>query len=720
MEGTMMDINKKVNQWSLIALSCSALLLGCGSDGKDGDDGPDGVIGVSIADTPTVMAQFTQASIEDGQVSVTFKLENANGVAVLGLTKDFDLRFGIAQLAQVTETIDDQPFDRGYQWQAYINSLRQPGALPDDTSGLNPSPQYQAGVEAASACEDCLMDNLDGSYTYKFQQNITNVTEPLAITYNGDNTHRVTLELKLPQATANAHHDWQPSSGSTDGIQTRNVVSKQTCLNCHQEESLTLHGGRRINLENCASCHTATSGDPESGNSIEFVYMIHSIHKGQDRVTSTPEGYVPAPYKIVGYGGSLHDYGKVMFPQKPAANCAACHREGDDAPSDAALFKADHSSIACIGCHSEKPSENHSSTNCVACHNATDTYPGTGNAEKRHGDVLKAYSLAQTMGVSFSNIGLDNDGKLKFDLQVTDPAGNPVASEFIELSTRVVVAWDVDKDYPAYSDASYSNRRFRLSQGTYDEASKTFTIVANTFDMPVDAMGKTFELWSAIEVCFNHGGYGIDEVVMTACSDVTRSVAVKEAPYRFVWSGTGVAEDGQIAMRRAIVDTTKCQTCHNQENHHYNNGYNCQTCHTSDKTTRGDDNYPGGRKPTSFAFKAHEAEGHYLKYAGVQSGTVLKTDCLTCHTDDGITLGRASDRVWRYGDTTTGVDIWVSSDAGACLSCHQKYLKDSGAAHIQSNGGILDGMDADDVRTRAAETCATCHTPTQLLGIHQE
>ena len=715
----MMDIKKKVNQWSLIALGCSALLLGCGSDGKDGEDGPDGVIGVSIADTPTVMAEFTQASIEDGEVSATFKLENANGVAVLGLTKDFDLRFGIAQLAQVTETIDGQSFDRGYQWQAYINTLRQPGSLPDGAEGLNPSPQFQAGVEAASACEDCLTDNLDGSYTYRFQQNVANVTEPLAITYNGENTHRVTLELKLPQATANAHHDWQPSSGATEGIQTRNVVSKQTCLNCHQEESLALHGGRRIALENCASCHTATSGDPESGNSIEFPYMIHAIHKGQDRVTSTPEGYVPAPYKIVGYGGSLHDYGKVMFPQKPAANCAACHKEGDDAPNDAALFKADKSNIACIGCHTEKPSQNHSSTNCVACHNATDTYPGTGNGEKRHGDVLKAYSLAQAMGVSFSNIGLDGDGKLRFDLQVTDTTGNPVASEFIELSTRVVVAWDVDKDYPAYGDASYSNRRFRLSQGSYDEATKTFTIVANTFDMPSDATGKTFELWSAIEVCFNNGGYGVAEVVITACSEDTRSVAVKEAPYRFVWSGTGVAEDGQVEMRRAIVDTSKCQTCHNQENHHYNNGYNCQTCHTSDKTTRGDDSYPGGRKSTSFAFKAHEAEGHYLKYAGVQSGTVLKTDCLTCHTQDGFTLGRASNRVWRYGDTTTGADIWVSSDAGACLSCHQKYLKDSGAAHIQANGGILDGMDAADVRTRAAETCATCHTPAQLLGIHQ-
>ncbi|MGS0727373.1 multiheme c-type cytochrome, partial [Shewanella sp. 0m-11] len=296
--------------------------------------------------------------------------------------------------------------------------------------------------------------------------------------------------------------------------------------------------------------------------------------------------------------------------------------------------------------------------------------------------------------------------------------GAAIGSEFIETGTRVVVAWDTNKDFPAYATAPYSQRRFKLSDGTYDAATKTFTIVGSTFDMPADADGKTFELWSAIEVCFNNGGYGVAEIVMTECSDKTRSVAVKEAPYQFVWSGTGVDDTMQAAMRRSIIDAAKCQSCHNQENYHYNNGYNCQTCHTSDKTTKTDSTYPGGKKATSYAFKAHEADGHYLKYAGVQSGTVLKTDCSTCHTSDGIQLGRASDRVWRYGDTTTGADIWVSSDAGACLSCHQKYLSDSGANHIVANGGILDGMSADDVRTRASEACSTCHNPAQLMQIH--
>ena len=714
----------------------SLALSGCGSDGKDGEDGKDGVIGVNIDSTASLKATFTNASVEAGTVKVDFTLQDANGVAILGLTKDHDLRFGIAQLTHVVETTGEGDSaveaDRGFQWQAYINAEKTPNPnwVPEGETDITPSTQYQANVEQAAKCDDCLVDNEDGSYSYTFQTNIAQVTTPLTITYDADATQRITLELEQPNVTANANYDFQPSSGNTEGIQTRDVVSIETCYTCHQPDSLALHGGRRINIENCASCHTATSGDPETGNSVDFTYMIHAIHRGNERHTYDADGVeVPAPYKVIGYGGGVHNYGKVMFPQKPAADCSSCHVEGANAPANADLFKADLSNTACIGCHSEKPSAHHGSTDCVACHNSTEPYGGTASAFKRHGDVLKAYDNAKSMSVDFSNIGLTEEGKFRFDVQVLDADGAAIAGEFINQGTRVVVAWDSDKDFPAYTEASYSNRRVKLSEGTYDAGTKTFTIVGNNFDMPVDAAGKTFELWSAIEVCFNNGGYGVAEIAMTECSDKTRSVEVKDEPYHFVWSGTGEAADATVAMRRDIIDATKCQGCHNQEVYHYDNGVNCQTCHTSDKSTkesvRGSGEYD---KATSFAYKAHHADGHYLKYAGVGSETVMKTDCLTCHTaedsrngiDNGITLGRAPDRVWNYPnlDTKDKAGIWVSSDAGACMSCHQKYLSDAGKSHIETNGGILDGTSADDVRNRAAETCQTCHTPEKVMALH--
>ncbi len=95
---------------------------------------------------------------------------------------------------------------------------------------------------------------------------------------------------------------------------------------------------------------------------------IERLRKGRDDDAGAE---MPAPYKIIGYGGKVIDYSKVNFPQKPAADCAACHVEGTNAPANADLFKADLSNQACIGCHTEKPSAHHTKTDCVSCHNET-------------------------------------------------------------------------------------------------------------------------------------------------------------------------------------------------------------------------------------------------------------------------------------------------------------------------------------------------------------
>ncbi|MCL1097430.1 OmcA/MtrC family decaheme c-type cytochrome [Shewanella gelidii] len=713
----------------------SFVLVGCGSDGKDGEDGKDGVVGVSIDTTSSLTATFTNASIDAGTVTVDFELTNANGVAVLGLNKDYDLRFGIAQLTQVFEAAGDAQVDRGLQWQAYINSQKEPNPdwIPEDDDNLSPSTQFQAGVEAAKNCDDCLIDNLDGSYTYTYQIDVANVTTPLQVTYNADNTQRATLELKLPQITANAAYDWQPSTGATEGITSREVVSITACYQCHQPESLALHGGRRLDLENCASCHTATSGDPESGNSVDFTYMIHAIHKGNERMIATEEGMVPAPYKVIGYGGGMHDYGNVMFPLYPATDCSSCHVEGEGAPADAALFKADKSNTACIACHTEKPSMNHSSTDCVACHNATDPYNGTNNAEKRHGDVNKRYQVSKLYSAVFTNIAPAGQG-LSFDVQLLDDSGNPIAKEFVYKKgfskPYIVVSWDIDKDYPAYETGSrYSERRIDLyddTQSVYDTASKTFSVTSANIVLPADINGKSFELLPLVKTCFNTGGYGVDEVNPMACYDTEGELLnnaapayIQDQPLRFTWNN-GYSDTAATA-RRTIIDDAKCHACHGAEFYHDSNGVNCMSCHTPDKSlkesVRGSGEFD---KPTSFAYKAHHADGHYLKYAGVQSGTVLKTDCSTCHTDGGFALGRSSDRVWHYPnlDTKDADGVWVSSDAGTCLSCHQPYLNDAAINHIEINGGIIDGVDADDVRTRAKETCSTCHSSEQVLSVH--
>lgn len=700
----------------------SLLLAGCGgSDGKDGEDGKPGVVGVNIDSTSTLKANFTDATIDAGKVTVNFTLENANGVAVLGLNKNHDLRFSIAQLTPVKEKVGESEADRGLQWQSYINDEKKPGKMPEDTSFLKPSTQFQAAVEAANKCETCLVDNGDGSYSYTYQANIANVTTPVAVTYNADYTQRAALELELPTLAINAHLDWQPSTGKTEGIASRNVVSIETCYTCHQPESLALHGGRRIDIENCASCHTATSGDPESGNSIEFTYMIHAIHKGGERHTYDEAGAeMPAPYKIIGYGGKVIDYSKVNFPQKPAADCAACHVEGTNAPANADLFKADLSNQACIGCHTEKPSAHHTKTDCVSCHNETKPYAGTGSAAKRHGDVLKAYKDAEAMSIKFSDIAADTSGNITAKMQVLDAISAPVDKAFVDQNTSIMVSWDSDKDFTGYKSVKLSS-----PDVVFDASTKTYALTIKGLTPPTTS--QTIQFYSDLTACFNNGGYKVEEVALTECiTPSVRKVHIKQAPLNVVWNTSGIDSNAKPNMRRDIIDTGKCQGCHNQEIRHHENSVNCGVCHTPAKALKESVSKSGKFDlATSFAWKAHEREGHYLKYAGVQSGTVLKTDCATCHVEkngniSGIELGRSPNRAWIYPNLTTydKTGIWVSSDAGSCLSCHQKYLSDAAKSHIETNGGILDGKDAKDVQTRASESCATCHTPAQLMEAH--
>lgn len=738
----------------------SFALIGCGSDGKDGTNGEDGIIGVNIDSAKSVNASFTSASVDAGVVSLNFALENDNGVAILGLTKDHDLRFGIAQLTHETRIFGEGDaaveFDRGFQWQSYINSIEKPNPdwIPEDDAHIDPSNKFQANVEKASSCKTstCFVDNKDGTYTYSFQQHISNVTTPVEVVYSADNTQRATLELQLPNVTANANYDWQPSTGLTEGIQTRDVVAIETCYTCHQPDSIAFHGGRRIDLENCASCHTGTSGDPESGNSVDFTYMIHAIHKGDSRKTYAPEspeadenGKVPAPYKVIGYGGGVHDYGKVMYPQNPAADCTACHVTGENAPADAELFLANQSNTACIACHTTMPKAYHdpSDENCISCH-IEEGYARSG--AEAHGDATKRYKASQDYSAKFSNIKVAGD-VLTFDVQILNEKGEPVAKEFIAdpsayTKSSIYFSWDTDKDYPAYTDGTkYSARGFALTNedvSTYNEATKTFSInsAESALVIPADLKGKSVELFAGVATCFKAGGYGRPLVEPTACQYdetdptklLTNAAYIQDAPLGFTWNDNDTL--GKAKSRRAIIDTTTCTGCHNQEIFHYDNGVNCQACHTPDKGL----SYGSPKEPTSFAYKAHKAKGHYIvknkydpsKTVGMGSETVMKTDCATCHAIndetgelDGIALGRAPERVWQDVNAE-GQAVWASSDTGACLTCHRptdSWFKESTRAHIETNGGVLDALEKDTA-LNATESCATCHSPEQVMQAH--
>jgi OmcA/MtrC family decaheme c-type cytochrome len=114
----------------------------------------------------------------------------------------------------------------------------------------------------------------------------------------------------------------------------RTVVTTAKCDVCHN--LLSLHGtNRNDNTQICVACHNPASTDVSMRKSpplaattpgidglweqsIDFKYMIHSIHNGSVR------GAAGAPFVIYGFGGSINNFTDVVYPGQ-LNRCDACH-----------------------------------------------------------------------------------------------------------------------------------------------------------------------------------------------------------------------------------------------------------------------------------------------------------------------------------------------------------------------------------------------------------
>ncbi len=167
----------------------------------------------------------------------------------------------------------------------------------------------------------------------------------------------------------------------------RHVVDLANCNKCHGQ--LALHGGQRLNTEECVMCHNpnasdklvGTAGRPvdkEPVESIDFKRMIHRIHTGEN---------LTQDFTIYGFGGSVNPFNEVRFPGD-RRDCEKCHAPDTqqvlETPPDGLLptttlrdwySPQQHYAAACLGCHDTKPAAAHAYVNtapfgeaCAACH----------------------------------------------------------------------------------------------------------------------------------------------------------------------------------------------------------------------------------------------------------------------------------------------------------------------------------------------------------------
>lgn len=179
----------------------------------------------------------------------------------------------------------------------------------------------------------------------------------------------------------------------------RTVVDVKNCNQCHA--FLSLHGENRNQIEMCVLCHNPsetdkarrpTTTDPVQKalppQAVEFAYMIHRIHTGEQM---KEDG---GSYTVVGFGGSVNDFSEVRYPAfSPTGapgdrrNCSMCHVNGSEQlPLQAGLNQvtspqgllnpAGPTTAACTGCHVSTAASSHAlaqtttqlGESCEVCH----------------------------------------------------------------------------------------------------------------------------------------------------------------------------------------------------------------------------------------------------------------------------------------------------------------------------------------------------------------
>lgn len=698
----------------------------------------------TVSCVPATSLSLTITGATLGPVStVDFTLVDQTGASYLRLPAS-TLEVTLAKLVPGTDGEPDE-------WQSYINTTQTP------TPGVGPG--TEPTIIAKTDSGGSLVDHGDGTYTYTFGTDVTAVTSPRAVSFDPSLTHRIAIAIRssdLPEAN-NAIYDWQPSTGLTMNIMSRDIVDSASCNSCHSE--LSAHGGPRKDVRLCVTCHNPGSTEANSGNTIDFPVMIHKIHDGAE----LPSVQAGIPYIIYGYRNSVNDYSDVEFPQD-IRNCTKCHNPANDVTPDAHLAFDQPSIQVCGSCHDDidfslGQAGGHvggvaDNSQCSSCHSAGHF---AGSVEESHlipGKVAAAaykYTILSVTNtqpgrmpeVTFSVTNPEDDDR-PYDLK-TDPAftaGGGAARVYIDF------AWDTN-DYG--NDGSGSNPGQPISVNVLSSAA-------------VDNGDGTYTLFSPTPIPYGTTGSGGVALEGHPAGDYdgdgnyTDRVPVTSVVQYFPIT------DATAQPRRVVADLAGCQNCHGQNDGLSLHGSNrtdnvqlCVMCHNPNATDISQrpidpDGMPNGvntaaadgleQAPINFSYMIHSIHGaevhgsDYVIYgfggsvnnfSGVLYPGVL-ANCTQCHAGDSYVpplneglLGTTVDTHATVvsngsgGKTFTPPDALadsaafsrISPTASACSACHNDSAS---RAHMEQNGGSFSIIQAAIGGTGATtEACAVCH-----------
>jgi len=780
----MMGPNE-IRKFLLPLMFAVAMLWGCsGDDGAPGAAGPAGPPGppgppaqpappagnaIIIGDGSLLTADeietlgklqaaITAVTVNSAPV-VEFWVADANGNPAVGIDPGV-IRFTFAKLMP-----PDPDVNGGLaHWQSYVNVARTstlPGSIPDAIQATN----ERGGV---------LEELGDGQYRYTFSTDVAAVTDPIAVAWEPNLTHRVGMEIRLdgpgetPLAPFNPVYDFVPDGGAGSGV-TKNIADTNNCANCHFE--FAMHGGPRKSVEYCVTCHNPGSVDPDSGESVDMAYLAHSIHKGADRAF---------PYIIYGFGGTPHDYSEVHYPQT-VTYCETCH-EDSATHQDGDNWNERASAKACGGCHADGlVATNFDAVtgqaeylfdhavadadlgqmpdgDCGGCH--LGIIPSAGPALPIHSNIRGDARARDAAGDNFlfEVLGVTNTGSGETPIvtfivrnpNVTDaanPTGVPydilTAPEFDRANgagLNLYVQWATDDYYGGDENGLVLGARINDDLTIQAIQDLNFRDAAYPYRMRIDAVRDaivngggsanadgsfTVPFFRALPVAFTGDvaiGIGGHPVLETVDADSVTAYERAAAISAVYYPG---------APRQAAFDSANCNACHKRiQAHGTNRNGNaefCLMCHNGDTAVcstnpEADGSCPVGETQEGYHFgrMIHSIHSASTTFEGGAFAEVkypqTVANCETCHIPGRYSVARTTARAV---STNQGSDIRIWTDdiattptAAACGVCHDDT---AAMGHFNTNGAQVDARKSNILTVgglpNGQEACAVCHGP---------
>ncbi|MGC4115189.1 MAG: OmcA/MtrC family decaheme c-type cytochrome, partial [Myxococcales bacterium] len=579
-------------RWALVC-GLAVALGGCGKssnqpDAGAGDGGETASKGLGAPFKIVIQSADVPAS---GSPTVTFLLTEDDGTPIQDLateianaaatapqpTPRMTPHFTLAQLE------DDQTYTNLYEVTVNAQPYKTADGTQQNPSGSATQPRTEPPGGAFPTAQ--LQNKGGGVYTYTFTAPTT-----LATKLERTRTHLLgfyATRVVAPQGTelsfpVSATFSFVPGGGTAA---TFEHVTDAACNACHGV--LQAHDQRRtVNL--CLTCHAgdreATYQDPETLADLDLRVMAHKIHRGSD-LPSVMNG---VPYHIVGFRQTDHDYSDVGFP-RDILDCAVCHQG-----KDATAWRA--SASACLSCHDNVRLDATGTEPCgpgvtvAACNHRGGQVLATGACGGCHGalDVTENHvsPVRQAIGrfaFEITDVTTGADRMPVISLRVVDPSA---ANKPYVLTGTPDEPWTHGADSRLFVDLGWPNAEY-TNEGSGAGYGQPISI--DVLGKGVAAAGQTgvYQVTSPTPLPAGVEDFtvvleGHPAVANPANTSTFLRVPVTNAlRYAKVSGGTG-------ATRRVVVDTNKCNVCHELVNAHGQNRTGnvqvCAVCHNPNAT----------------------------------------------------------------------------------------------------------------------------------------